>query len=141
MRFRILPAIMLLTFSTVKDQTNNATCPAPSSYSIGIVQTCSAYFCRGELQKFLNVTIGRCVDAQNFTTARGYRRGDALAGHECTFNYYSSAGCYGPFTSTRSAADGSKNWAESIRHFMSLVGEEGAYGLSFMYVCYPRSSK
>ncbi|KAF2729506.1 hypothetical protein EJ04DRAFT_515875 [Polyplosphaeria fusca] len=113
-------------------------CPSQADIPIGWVQTYSAYACRGELQTFPNVTSGVCMEAKNFTTARGYRKGASPDGVDCTFNFYASSGCKGSFVSTGKDADGSNNWIECVRNFLSTNGDTATTGASFMYSCYSR---
>ncbi|KAF2476696.1 uncharacterized protein BDR25DRAFT_310039 [Lindgomyces ingoldianus] len=113
-------------------------CPSQSDIPIGFVQTYSAYACRGDLQTFPNVTSGICVDAKNFTTVRGYRKGNTPEGVECTFDFYAAPGCKGFSVSAGRETDGSNNWIECVRSFVDVKGEVVSSGASFMYSCYSR---
>jgi hypothetical protein len=116
---------------------DNSTCLAADDIPVGYVKTFSAYSCRGEKQTFANLTSGACIEASNFTTARGYRNGKAPEGHDCSFNFYGASGCKGSYVSAGKDTDGSNNWAECVRNFIGSNGEISAQGSSFMYVCYP----
>ncbi|KAF2192125.1 hypothetical protein K469DRAFT_716620 [Zopfia rhizophila CBS 207.26] len=78
------------------------------------------------------------MDAKNFSTARGYRKGVTPDGVECTFNFYGASGCKGSFVSAGRDADGSNNWVECVRNFVAPNGDQAPEGVSFMYACYER---
>ena len=74
-------------------------CPSTRRIPVGKVVTTTAYACKGQSEVFENVTSGHCVNTKNFTTAWGWREGPTPEGIECSFNFYSSTGCQGPFVS------------------------------------------
>lgn len=120
-------------------QQRDSGCPSTSNIPMGHVETSSAYACKGQLEVFSNVTSGLCVDTKNFTTARGYRKGPTPEGIECSFNFYSSSGCKGPFVSAGTETNNS-DWAACVRNFIAEkpVGDTSTWGSSFMYICFER---